>query len=228
MIPVEILTHSSDALNRRLEQFKKTENIKKILDIYLPQIQELEEIIHDMLLNRMDVNTAIGQQLDELGFIVDEQRQGKSDADYRKSIIIKIGINTSKGDPEKVISIFKLLTDSVFVHYLNLGGAELELETTTEFVDQDEVNFIFDNVHRFVSAGVRVGEIRCVDPILAFGFAGIDDNPTFKGFDEGCLAIPHRRGLEFAFATTDPNESDDLRTEGFGSHFDPLIGGNFI
>lgn len=235
MIADEILDHSGDAKKRRLEQYKNTVNVEKILDIYLPLIQELEGVLHDLFLNRLDLNTIVGQQLDEVGFIVDELRQGRDDETYRSFLFIKIGINTSQGEPERVINIFKLLTDSAYVHYLNLGRAEMELEGTMTFADQDEINFIFDNVHRFVAAGTRLNSIRCHDETEAFSFSGPDNDPASKGFGKageplvgGKFSTPYKRALPFAFKSTDPNKSNDPQTEGFGSGDDPLVGGQFV
>ena len=228
MIPSQILNHKEGALLRLLEQYKDAENIKGIIEIYSDQIQELENLLFPMFEERLNIQKAIGQQLDEIGEIVVQKRGSATDERYRLLLLVKIGINTSQGTPENVIQIFKLMTESDYVHLINLGLAEIELEGTTGFIDQDEVNFIFNSAHQLVAAGVRVNDIRCVHPTDAFGFAGSDNNPPYLGFTSGEFSTPYRYGLPFAFSDENGNDTD-ATTDGFGAgHADPLLGGQFI
>ena len=63
------------------------------------------------LFGLLDIDTMEGEQLDGIGSIVGEDRQGRSDAEYREAIRVRISLNVSSGEPETVIWLFKTLTD---------------------------------------------------------------------------------------------------------------------
>jgi len=221
----KITNHAEQALNRLLEQYKGKTNLINFIQVYLKQVQDIEDSLEDFD-KLLDIGESSGQQLDEIGDIVVQPRLGNTDERYRILLYTKIGINTSKGESPKVIEIFKILTEADHVHLINLGLGNIELETTAEFADQDEVNFIFESVQKLLAAGVRVEEIRCTDPVEAFGFNnGNPGAPGVEGFHVGKFSTPHRYALPFSFAS---DNVENPTTAGFGGgHLDPLVGGEF-
>lgn len=222
-----ITTHEFDALQRLMEQFKNKENVGKIFNIYLPQIQELEDELFK-LLNALDIDAVSGAFLDFIGEIVVLPRvTGLADPRYRQLLKAKIGQNVSEGDPERIVAVFKILTESAHVHYLEINGGNVALQGTMELTDQDEINALFVDMERVVMAGVRLAFIVCADETLAFAFDGA--GPPALGFDDGTgtiggkFATDYEKRLEFAF------DGDDEGAGGFGAGAaDPFVGGVFL
>lgn len=226
---VPIANHSDQAIARLMEQYKEKENIEKLIRIYTDRIQEIEDALQPLYLDRM-IDNAEGVQLDRFGEIVVLDREGRSDEVYRRFLKVKIGINISKGRPEEVISILLQLTEATLVHYQNLGGANVALSVNTD-IPADEVNDVYTDMQNVVSAGVRINYISCFDPDEPFSFDG--PGPFGAGFSSlaapttgGKFAFIHKNIVPFAFAlsTTDQGSDNAL---GFGSILDPFAGGTF-
>ncbi len=225
----KITTHQSDALKRLMQQFKgeKAPNLIKILNIYLPFIQELEDEVFK-LLDALNIDTQVGAFLDFIGEIVGLTRvSGTTDARYRQLLKAKIGTNTSEGLPEQAIAVFKILTQSEFVHFIDMFNGNISLTGTAFFTDQDLINDLFNDMDAVLAAGVRMPFFVCADETEAFAFAG--PGPAALGFDDGTgtlggkLAIEYTKQLPFAF------DGVDTETGGFGAGAaDPFVGGVFV
>lgn len=223
-----ITTHASDALKKLLEQYKFKPNIKSVIDIYTKQIQDLEDAIQPLFTERAVAN-AIGVQLDLIGAVVGQAREGNNDDRYRILIHVKIGQNISEGDIPRIIDVFKLLTGSAYVHLINLNDASIQLMATVDFADQDEVDFIFRNMQKVVAGGVRIDHILCADETEAFAYAGVNAGAPALGYSNlaqttgGKYAKEHIFRPPFAYAGTDAS------AEGYnGGSLDPLAGGVYV
>jgi hypothetical protein len=223
MSVTKITTHISDALGRLLEQYKYLPNIRSLIEIYAKQIQLIEDAAFELFTERALLN-ASGAQLDLIGAVVGQAREGATDSEYRVLINVRIGTNISEGEIPRVISVFKLLTGSDYVHLINLQEGSIQLMTTVDFADQDEVNLVYINMQKVVAGGVRIDHILCADPTEAFAYAGSNADAPGLGYDDGAgsgglYAIEHIYRPEFAYAGSDPT------AEGYGSFIDPLAGG---
>lgn len=117
---------------------------------FAAQIQSLEDATYDTrMLRRFDV--AADQQLDDIGSIVGEARQGKSDVNYKTAIIAKINMNASCGEPERLIAALKaLVTDAVSVHYTEQYPSKVQLE----FISDSDAASKYAYIQQVCSAGV--------------------------------------------------------------------------
>lgn len=113
---VQITDYDTDTLNKILEQFKDSTNLKGIVESANTSANDIEQALFEIR-DEFWITTAVGTQLDVLGIIWDVQREGLSDTDYRTKILSKISLNVS-GEPEVIISILKLLFGATFVTYL--------------------------------------------------------------------------------------------------------------
>lgn len=228
-----ISTHQADAIDRLLEQYKSTTKLKGIVSSLGDQYQEVEDVVWSLLAGRA-LATAVGEQLDKLGTIVDLTRTtGLSDEDYRTLLYVKVGQNTSQGDPPKLISVMKLLTGATRVFYQNLTRASVLLAVDVDLDpddDYEDVIDLYENVEKLVGGGVRVDYLISYSPDDdAFAFAGTNVNAPAKGFGStvdasagGKLARIHRLLIPFGFDGLSSNR------RGFGSLRDPLAGGTFV
>ena len=224
---IHITDHVVQSLKRRLEQFKNKPNLQAVLEIYLDQIQEAEDALY-ALFGALDINTQEGLMLDLIGEIVGRPRTTTSDPRYRILLWVKIAQNISEGEPERVISVFKLLTESEYVHHINLLNAEVQVQVTNDFTDQDEVDLVYRETQKVVAAGVRISVILVADPIEAFAYSGINIAAPALGYDDGFgsggkYAKHYVPKPPFAYAGIDTG------AQGYGAGgADPLCGGVYV
>lgn len=94
------------------QQFKDKPNILAFLDALTGPIQDIEDAFYDLLTER-GVDTAVGDQLDDLGTIVGQPRDGLSDDDYRPFLRARIATNRSNGTINDLIVISELILDDL-------------------------------------------------------------------------------------------------------------------
>lgn len=84
-------------------------DLEKILEVYLKQIQDLEDAAFQVLLETI-LDNAVGEQLDVIGRIVVLAREGFADDTYRERLRAKIIINRGSGTIPEIIEIISLLS----------------------------------------------------------------------------------------------------------------------
>jgi len=186
MLPTIITDYASIMYSRLLEQYKNATNVKKIMAVYAPQLEELEQICYQLMYERLDINKAFGKGLDYIGEIIGIDRKGLSDDSYRQLIKGKIGVNGSEGIPNHIIAITKLLTEANIVRYSNLGLASFELDFDTDLTSIELERLLF-YLTRAIAAGVKINGVKIGDPDTTFTFASKQD--LGKGFNEGEFAV---------------------------------------
>lgn len=183
MALIEKLNHVVEALDNLVQQFKGKEKIELFITSWVNEVQELEGMWFDLLENRW-VDTAIGAQLDGLGTIVGEERQGRSDSAYRSAILGRIGINNSSGTPEEIISYIETeVGASVTIDLQEFFPASIVVRAITTLTT-DEAEFIDNNLQKLKPAGVKIDFIYGISPeaqLKKFDTAG-------QGFDQGKFA----------------------------------------
>ena len=122
---------------------------------------------------------AEGQQLDNLGEIVGETRQGRSDEDYLIAIRAKIKLNISSGTIEDVLAVAALVEDGFTYVTEELFPAAFEITIQEDVTDSADV----DRVAVFIASARGAG----IDGVLRFGFSpGFTyDGAAGTGYDEG-------------------------------------------
>lgn len=193
-IITKITDHVEQAESRVITQYKDSPNIKAIIEIYAKQVQELENAIFDMI-DQRTLNGSVGFQLDQLGTILGQPRQGLNDDDYRLRLKAKIAENVSEGTPNEMIEIFKILVATDDVEYLEVFPASFKL-TVNDLIDPisspSEIN---NAIRNSKPAGVGFSLVMSMSP--AFEFTDDPSTPdlvdgfsdlSFPGVDGGFLA----------------------------------------
>ena len=178
-----ILGSELSALLGELEQ--NPNNIIKLLTGLLESANDLESTLLALLVQR-NVSNAIGAQLDVLGRIVDEDRNGLSDDDYRRFIGAKILVNRSSGTFPELIRIAAAIVAQVgaFYYVTQEGTATIRLRVSSTTGITDSLAGILFFLERLAtSAGVR----------LVVQWGDVADSALFRfdsgpGFDVGRLA----------------------------------------
>jgi len=225
---IKIDNHVEQGLDRRLEQWKDKPNLEGKIVAHNTGLQELEDVFFDLLNKRLDLSQTEGEQLDQVGTIVGQERLNFDDDFYRILLQARIGINVSNGEPERIIDTLKLLTSANFVHYMNLNNAEIAVGSDG-IINPLTVEFLINNLQRVVMGGVRVNYLCIYDGEDSFSMDGPNPKTIGKGF--GDLSDPVNIGGKFGecyniknkFSFAGNNTSDD----GFGDINDPLVGGVF-
>ena len=133
----QVLTHNThhigNAFARLLTQFQDKQRLKKMIEILLRPFQEAEDMLWSLYTDRR-LDTAVGAQLDLLGKIVGEKRDGLSDTDYRAIIRVKIKVLRSTGSAKDLMVIAQLFLVSNDFTYSEHYPAAVEfvvLQVTT-------------------------------------------------------------------------------------------------
>lgn len=149
--------HVTDGLNRLCQQFKDKPNIVALLTIFLQRYQDLETAFWQLLTQR-GIYVAEGVQLDAIGKIVGQPRNGLGDDDYRRYIFARILTDKSDGIIEDLIAIaLMVLNDSnAQILIMNTGMAALILRVKNITISDALANIALDFLQEATTAGVRL------------------------------------------------------------------------
>ena len=174
----KITDHIDQAKNRLLSQFKDKPNINGLLSALTRGIQDIENAGYDLYIKRW-VTTATGSTLDRLGAMVNAERNGANDEQYRTNIIGEINTQFSSGSNDDIILTAKNLTGASFVLFVEEYPATFYIECrgvdNTLIVDIERIKKI---IEKSKPAGVQFQKITTV-PSEAFSFS---EDSTGQGF----------------------------------------------
>jgi len=168
-----------------------------LLATYTAEVQELEQAVWDVVRKRM-APYAEGVQLDYLGAIVGEARQGRSDDTYRVWIDARIAANSSLGRAPDVIAVLQIVDAGVFRWHEWPGGSVIvEYADTPDAAAITELGPII-GAARAAGTNVRVRypaySVDLPGRIFTFRYAA-DPNDAALGFaypdagsDGGCYS----------------------------------------
>ena len=174
--------HPDRAANLLIEQFEHADDLVNLVKPFALPAQELENVLND-LFNYRNIDYATGVVLDLMGEIVGEDRNNRSDEDYRAAIKIRPLINKSHGEPELIILALKQFTKATEVLYLEAHPAGVVLHFKTDFSVPSN---IISSIESVALAGVKITiTYSNNEPDFAFdGEGGYPPEPNTLGFGE--------------------------------------------
>jgi hypothetical protein len=100
-----------DAAGRALlaTQYRRQVNFEALVSTYLDQVQELEDVLFDVLRILASRDAQVGAQLDLIGRIVGQAREGRTDADYLPWIQARVIANRASGLPDEILTLLTLV-----------------------------------------------------------------------------------------------------------------------
>lgn len=107
----------ADALSRLTSEFDKSPLLRGFIEAMVTPLESFESEA-DQLKTQRWIDTAIGEQLDGCGSIVNVLRQGRSDDEYRNAIKFQIFVNTSTATPNDLMKGLRLLTNPDDIQYI--------------------------------------------------------------------------------------------------------------
>lgn len=190
--------HVEAGLSRLIERWKADTrpNMGKLLAPLLEECQELENAIWSVIYGRT-IDYAEGEQLDMLGRIVGQPRNGLDDDAYRAHVNARIRINRSFGTSNDVIAVIRLIDSAAF-----------------HLTEGERASFLvyFDEPPSNAGIGRELGNL--IKQARAAGVAGLVTMPVDR--DEG-------RGAFFGSVYDPPLNA----ARGWSSVYDTTVGGLF-
>ena len=174
-------------------QFSDSENLIKLLAIYLDQVEELNLAQQALGEYSTELETAFGYQLDIIGALLGVPRLGLDDEEYRDAIRFGISRNTGSGTPEDVIGFLQTITKATKVRYWEHYPACTVLETNGTNIPK-AIPATMDNV---TPAGVRTGGVIVVKGNICFRPCRLADAYANRVF------VPNPPSEEYQMGQTD-------------------------
>lgn len=154
--------------NKLLEQYKPKPNINALINaLYSDPIEELKSLVA-VLYNRFNIDASSGYQLDQIGTIVNQDRLGHDDTEYRMLLKARICKNNSDSTCEAIIAFWKIVTQASYVKVQEIYPARINIITDVDLA-ADIKDLAIELLQQVVGAGIEVGNIIVYDPD-AFGF----------------------------------------------------------
>lgn len=127
------MDYVSLAVSRLTSQFGNSPKLKAFVEAMVGPLTTVEQAADDLREQRW-IDTAVGAQLDGVGYIVGELRQGRTDDEYRLAIRFRVFINISKGTPGDLINGLHFLTAPTDAQYMVSYPASAMLFTDGYYV----------------------------------------------------------------------------------------------
>lgn len=100
--------HAAELADELIAYLRTKPRIAALGEALGSQLQELEESLLD-LRDERTLDVAVGEQLDQYGRLVGEQRGALADDEFRRFIAARILSNTSQGVPDRLIDVIRIL-----------------------------------------------------------------------------------------------------------------------
>jgi len=177
------MDYTEEGLDRLLDQFDGSVNLRLLAASYLQQAQDLEDAAWPILAERGLANMT-GDRLDGLGDNIGLKRSGRDDDDYRIAITAELMVLRSNGTADELIAILTVL---FLIHPTSIDIEFLELFPKTVYFRLVNLPMIFlpagtadrvaDTLRRAVSAATE----------LLYVFSMRVDNETFTLSSQGAV-----------------------------------------
>jgi len=179
-------SHVIEGLDTLIQIYKTKPKLLAWLTAFLEQIQDLENAYFELITERT-IDAAVGVQLDGLGKIVGQAREGRNDDNFRLWIKAKIRATRSSGYVNDLIAIALLVTtdNAIWIQQYYPAGIHIVIQ---EILDED-IDQICLLLESAIAAGVG-GLIVYQGNNNPFKF----DTPG-QGFDSGQFVGAKQLGL---------------------------------
>lgn len=183
--------HEAEGIALLISQFRDKAKLEILLRAWLEQVQALEDAFWDLYVKR-SIDAGEGVMLDVIGRIVGQPRGANAaDAAYRPWLRARVLVNKSKGKPEQLIQIVRVVVDE---DPLVFGGVPIRAE---ELYPASFVLYADAPIRPDDGAGLGqlIGEAKALGVNASFHFhrigvfrysadgVPVDDDPA--GFDRG-------------------------------------------
>ncbi len=124
--------HAEEMAQHLIEFFRKPRNMEMMRSVG-GHLQDVEDAIFAMF-SAFDVDSAVGVQLDLLGKLVGERRDGRVEDDYRAAVRTRILVNLSNGRLEDMLAVLRsLLPNAASIVATDLYPAHIRFDVVDDF-----------------------------------------------------------------------------------------------
>jgi hypothetical protein len=175
-----IADHVTRAWGFVVSQFSRARNLRALVEALAQEVQIAEDALQDLIYG-LRLDSATDAQLDLLGSLFGEPREGLPDLIYRRFIGARLVIRLSQGTPDTVTTVASRLI-GVPVEYRPAYPAGYRLQYTLPVpLDPNLRARILARIIEATPAGVGVELIESTTPTpFTFGVSGL-------GFNQGNL-----------------------------------------
>lgn len=202
-------------------------NVVGLLTSFLESIQGIEEVYADILTS-LNLDSAVGVQLDTLGLIVGQPRGGRGDGAYREAIKLRIAINNSDGTEPVVTPLVLALTGAEKAEVSESFPASVTYVLSGDDVDVSadiitDINKIFAaTVSLNISTSLTGVDFRTIDRDDTNGSDPLGLSQGFNYFEDPTPGGYFQDYQELTFAEITVNE------QGSGVWYAFLINRNLV
>ena len=107
-----------------LSQWESSPKIMGLVESYMRGFNTIEDILFELLDNR-NIYTAVGVQLDIIGFLFNEPRNNRVDLVYRSAILGRISQLYADGTTEKFLESLRVISGSDLVDFWDHMSADV-------------------------------------------------------------------------------------------------------
>lgn len=184
MIAPHITTHSADALSRVLTQYQGYPRVTGLVAALCAEIQTLEDMLFDVDTSRNLTTPPFGQQLDNIGTLLNAPRNSMPDDDYLPYLRGIIGEHHSDGTASAIINAAQSLYDAVAVFLKGPNSPGYKAADITETPSTAGMALgigtpriarpaaVIPSLMRSIAAGVSIYYVSSFDAGGSFAMAG--------------------------------------------------------
>jgi hypothetical protein len=132
-------------------------NTEKIVALLATPFQSLENALQQLLFER-SIDTAVGEQLNVIGRLVGQPRNGLGDDDYRRYCRARVATNRANGTYENLITVTDLIVydDDAYYELERQNHATVVVRINNFQMSEALADILISFLKDTVSAGVRV------------------------------------------------------------------------
>jgi len=192
---VEITDVTAQGLARLIPEYQSTTRFQDWIASVLDTVQEMETAAADLWELVINLDSAVGDQLDLIGRIVQEGRESRTDADYRTALSVRVLVNRSQGRHAELVLISRTYTDAdseatAYVRVRDVQPATVEVRVVrTPVTTRGELD---KRLRQAKAAGVALSTI--IHPggpagsfVLIDGAGSYPEGNTTTGLSDGAL-----------------------------------------
>jgi hypothetical protein len=173
-----VTVHEHKAPARLIERWKTKEVFRALQRSYLPEIREIENMLWLVWVSRF-VDYAQDAQLDLLGRIVGELRQGRNDTNYRLRIKARVLINKSFGRVDDIALMLQTIETSA-ARIVEMAPASLRVDFDEPLQGNASLTEIAQLVRECRAAGVGASVVAPTSASLGLRWG--DTGDVFRKF----------------------------------------------
>lgn len=193
---VPVTDHVAQGLERLIPEYQETPRWQAWIESFLVAAQAVEIAAFDIWEAVLGIDLATGVQLELIGRIVREDRDGRTDDDYRRALSVRVLVNRSQGRLEELIKIARTFTNAdaevgAYVRIKDVQPARLEVRVVrTPITTRGELDKRLRKakgggvaLQTLLHPGGPTGSFRLIDVALGT----YPEGDTAQGFSDGAL-----------------------------------------